>query len=98
MGFGGIILHGVYAYSRVAQQLLSRLGNSSPENFREIEAKFAGVVRPGDEVRTEVWRVRELGKGWTEFWWRASVVETGKACLTDGRAVIRAEREAAARL
>lgn len=89
MGFGGIIMHGVYAYNCIAHDLLKELGQSEPANFREFQAKFAGVVRPGDHIKTQVWRLGADPDGWEEIRWVATVLETGKLCLSDGRAVIR---------
>jgi len=93
MGFGGIILHGVYAYNCIAHDLLRFLGGSKAENLREIEAKFAGIVRPGDKIAVEVWKVKAHGNGLDEFWWRAVVTNTGKPCLTDGRAIMRVSNQ-----
>lgn len=61
MAFGGIILHGVYAYNCIAHKLLQDLGGSDAANLREFEAKFASVVRPGDQIRTCVGNEAEGG-------------------------------------
>lgn len=89
MGFGGIIVHGVYAYSHIAHDLVQELGNSKPESLKEFRAKFAGPVRPGDTIETSLWRRGAQKDGWQEIQWIAKVVETGKVCLSDGIAVIR---------
>ena len=89
LGYGGIILHGVYAYSCVAHELLRVIGGSDPANFREFHARFAGPVRPSDNIIVEVWSMYRDAEGWEELRWRATVVQTGRACLTDGRALIR---------
>lgn len=89
LGFGGLIVHGVYAYNCIAHDLLKELGQSNPENLREFQAKFAGPVRPEDEIQTQVWRTAPDTDGWEEVRWIAKVVNTGKVCLSDGKAVIR---------
>jgi peroxisomal enoyl-CoA hydratase 2 len=91
MGYGGIILHGVYAYNRVAHQLLRELGQSQPENIKEFEAKFSGPVKPGDRIHVDLWRLGVDSNGWEEILWTAKVEESGKFCMSDGRAMIRVE-------
>lgn len=90
MGYGGIIMHGVYTYNRIAHDLLRELGRSDAANFREFQAKFAGPVKPDEAVHTDFWRMgKPDGDGWQEIRWAAQVVSTGRKCLSDGRAVIR---------
>jgi peroxisomal enoyl-CoA hydratase 2 len=90
MGFGGIILHGVYAYNRIMHDLLREYGKSDPANIKEFSARFSGVVRPGDQIQTDIWRIGVVdANGWEELRWTALVVGTGKVCLSDGRAVVR---------
>lgn len=87
MGYGGIIMHGVYAYNCVAHDLLKELGHSDPTNMREFQAKFTGAVKPGDWIQVDVWRMGPDGNGWEEIRFVARVVSTGKVCLGDGRAL-----------
>lgn len=89
MGFGGIIVHGVYAYSRVAHDLVQALGGSDPGNIKQFQAKFSGPVRLGDEIQTSLWRTGSKIDGWQEIRWVAKVVGTDRVCLSDGMAVIR---------
>ena len=89
MGYGGIIMHGVYAYNRIAHDLVRRLGAGEAASFREMSARFAGPVKPGDRVEVEVWKVGSTADGCDELRWRAVVAGTGKPCLADGRAVMR---------
>ena len=89
LGYGGIILHGVYAYSCIAHELLREIGSSLPENLRDFEARFAGPVKPNDTIVVEVWTVHRDAVEWEELRWRARVQQTGRSCLTDGRACIR---------
>lgn len=89
MGYGGIINHGVYAYNLIAHELVRRLGQSSPASLAEMSARFAGPVKPGDKVIVDVWSVGPESGGHRELRWNARVEGTGKACLTEGRAVMR---------
>ncbi|KAJ4252787.1 hypothetical protein NW762_010693 [Fusarium torreyae] len=94
MGFGGIITHGVFTYNRVAHGLVQSYGNSNPGNLRKFQAKFTDTVKPEDDVRIEVWRARPDQDGWEEIIWVATVVGTGKMCLSDGKAEIRTAEQA----
>lgn len=89
MGYGGIIMHGVYAYNRIAHDFVRKLGGGDPSSFREMSARFAGPVKPGDKVRVELWKVGTTQDGYEDMRWTAVVVGTERACLTDGRAEIR---------
>lgn len=85
-------MHGVYAYNRIAHDIVRKLGDGSGSSLREISARFAGPVKPGDEVKVDLWKVGATTQdGYDEIWWRAEVVGAGKACLTDGRALIKPE-------
>lgn len=89
MGYGGIIMHGVYAYNSIAHEFVRALGGGDPASLREMSAKFAGPVRPGDSVKVELWKVGAMGDGWEDMRWVAEVGEKGNKCLTDGRAQIK---------
>lgn len=90
IGHGGIILHGVYAYNCVAHDLLRKLGQSDPSRMKEFQAKFVGVVKPGDTLQTSFWRVGAAKDGWEEILFVTKVVSSGyKVCLSEGKAVIR---------
>ncbi|KFH48036.1 Enoyl-CoA hydratase 2, peroxisomal-like protein [Hapsidospora chrysogenum ATCC 11550] len=96
MGYGGIIMHGVYAYNRIAHEIVRELGAGDPASLREMSARFAGPVKPGDRVRVELWKTAGGGvdaeDGWMDVRWAATVDATGRACLTGGRAVVRAPK------
>lgn len=90
MGFGGIIIHGVYAYNRVAHDLLHELGQSDASNIREFQAKFAGIVKPGDHLQTAFFKLNQKDGEWQEIRFVSRCVNReGKMCLSDGRALIR---------
>ena len=93
MGFGGIIIHGVYAYNRVAHDLLRELGQSNASNIREFRAKFAGVVKPGDHLQTYFWRIDLADSEWQEVRFNTRCANRDdKLCLSEGRALIRTRR------
>lgn len=89
-------MHGVYAYNRIAHEIVRELGAGDPASLREMSARFAGPVKPGDRVRVELWKTAGGGgdaeDGWMDIRWAATVDATGRACLTGGRAVVRAPK------
>lgn len=91
MGFGGIIMHGVFAYSGVAHEMVRRLTGGAADGLRLISARFSGPVKPGDTVHVEVWAAGPAagGGGFEDVRWTAQVVGADRLCLTDGRAEIR---------
>jgi acyl dehydratase len=56
MGFAGPILHGLATYGLVALALTRELLDGDPTRLTGLEVRFAGVVLPGDTLRTSVWR------------------------------------------
>lgn len=88
MGYGGLINHGVYAYQLIAHEIVSRFGEGKAASLRVISARFAGPVKPGDEIDVELWRIQSPSDQTTEIRWTAKVVETDRVCLSDGLAVI----------
>lgn len=84
MGYGGIINHGVYAYQLIAHEIVRRLVECKAASLKEISARFAGPVKPNDEVQVDIWRVSGQG----EIRWTAKVLGTGRVCLSDGMAVV----------
>ncbi len=89
MGFGGIIIHGLYSFNSTAHGLLKQLGGSNPANIKEYQARFASPVRPGDKLVTSVWRTGEYQGDFEEVRFEVKVASSGKACLTNGRALIK---------
>lgn len=67
-GFPAPILHGLATYGIVGKALVDELLDG-PEQLRSFAAKFAGVVYPGETLRTEVW---QDGDRWLA---RSTVVE-----------------------
>ncbi|RDH24586.1 trimethyllysine dioxygenase TmlH [Aspergillus niger ATCC 13496] len=67
MGFGGAIVHGLFSWNSAAHGILRELGGSDPKNLKEIQARFASPVIPGDKLITEIWRTGSLQDGYEEI-------------------------------
>lgn len=50
------ILHGLASFGIVAKGLVDHLLDGDPTRLRRLEVRFAGVVHPGETLRTRVWR------------------------------------------
>ncbi|KAI1265927.1 Thioesterase/thiol ester dehydrase-isomerase [Xylariaceae sp. FL1019] len=88
MGFGGVIMHGLYSWNWAAHGLLQKLGGSDPANMKEYQARFAAPVIPGDKLVASVWRTGEMKGDFEEI--RFSVKVAGKKqVLSNGRALMK---------
>lgn len=85
MGFGGVIIHGLFSWNWACHGLLQHLGGSDPANIKEYQARFAAPVKPGDKLVTSVWRTGEIKDGWEEVRFNVQVAG-GKVVLSNGRA------------
>ena len=86
MGFGGVIIHGLFSWNASAVLLLRMLGDSDPANIKAFAARFASPVRPGDVLVVQMWRMGNVDKdGWEDVRFVTSV-KGGKVCLSNGRA------------
>lgn len=90
MGFGGVIIHGLYSWNWAAHGLLQHLGGSNPANLREYQARFASPVRPGDKLVTSAWRTGHKEGEWEEVRFEVKI-DGGKVCLSNGRALMKCE-------
>ncbi|KAI6783696.1 Peroxisomal multifunctional enzyme type-like protein [Emericellopsis cladophorae] len=97
MGFGGAIMHGLYSWNTTSHLLLKKLGGGDPSNIKEYQARFASPVKPGDKLVTQVWRTGEKKGDFEEIRF-VTQVDGGKACLTNGRALIRVVAESKSKL
>jgi peroxisomal enoyl-CoA hydratase 2 len=88
MGFGGVIIHGLYSFNWAAHGLLKHLGASDPANIKEYQARFASPVRPGDKLVLSAWRTGEKKAEWEEVRFEVKV-EGAKVCLSNGRALMK---------
>ncbi|KAK7752729.1 hypothetical protein SLS62_005281 [Diatrype stigma] len=98
MGFGGVIIHGLYSFNTTCHGLLQKLGGSDPANIREFQARFASPVKPGDKLVTSAWRTGETKEGGWEEVRFVTKVAGGKVCLSNGRALIKVVGEAKSKL
>ncbi|WP_018255537.1 MaoC/PaaZ C-terminal domain-containing protein [Salinispora mooreana] len=55
-GFPRPILHGLCTYGIVAKAAVDTLLDGDPDRVAGYQARFAGVVFPGETLRTEMWR------------------------------------------
>jgi acyl dehydratase len=90
MGFGGVIIHGLYSWNWAAHGLLQHLGGSNPANLREYQARFASPVRPGDKLVTSVWRTGNKEGEWEEVRFEVQI-DGGKVVLSNGRVLMKCE-------
>ncbi|KAK0663764.1 Peroxisomal hydratase-dehydrogenase-epimerase [Lasiodiplodia hormozganensis] len=100
MGFGGVIMHGLYSWNSTAHGVLKRFGGSDPKNIKEFAARFASPVRPGDTLVTEMWRVGQAEghpAGWEQIRFVTKVEQSGKVVLSNGRAVVKVSGDGAAK-
>ncbi|KAL4789166.1 HotDog domain-containing protein [Aspergillus venezuelensis] len=88
MGFGGIIIHGLYSWNSTAHQILEAFGGSDPASFREFQARFASPVKPGDRLITEGWKTGHLEGEYEEIRF-VTKNQDGKVVLSNGRALIK---------
>ncbi|KAL2835428.1 HotDog domain-containing protein [Aspergillus pseudoustus] len=91
MGFGGVIIHGLYSWNATAHVVLEAFGGSDPANFREFQARFASPVRPGDKLITELWRTGDAVDGFDEVRF-VTKNQKGQVVLSNGRALIKAPK------
>ncbi|KAK4156918.1 HotDog domain-containing protein [Chaetomidium leptoderma] len=83
MGFGGVIIHGLYSWNWAAHGLLEHLGGSDPANLKEYQARFASPVRPGDKLVASAWRTGQKQGEWEEVRFEVKI-EGGKRRSYDG--------------
>lgn len=69
------ILHGLAFFGISGKHIFQKYGA-----FSSIKVRFAGIVIPGQTLRTEMWK-----EGQTIIF-QTSVVETGKLCLSQAGA------------
>jgi acyl dehydratase len=55
-GFARPILHGLCSYGMVCKSLVDHLLDGDPTQVASFSARFAGVVYPGETLRTRAWR------------------------------------------
>lgn len=80
-GIDAPILHGLATFGIVAKVIVDLTADGDTTRLTGIEARFAGMVRPGQDIAVEVWRDGD------DILFRASVA--GNIALERGRATIR---------
>ncbi|KAI9796112.1 MAG: bifunctional hydroxyacyl-CoA dehydrogenase/enoyl-CoA hydratase fox2 [Candelina submexicana] len=80
-GFKTPILHGLCFFGISGKHVFQKYGA-----FKNIKVRFAGVVLPGQTLRTEMWK--EGGK----VVFQTKVVETGKLCIAGAGAELMGEK------
>jgi acyl dehydratase len=78
-GYERPFMHGLCTYGIVGRSLLQALCQGDATRLRSIEARFSGIVEPGDTLRIDIWS-KEPGEASFEV-----ATERGPA-LTQGRA------------
>lgn len=89
MGFGGIIIHGLFSWNSACHGILRELGGSNPDNIKEFQARFASPVRPGDKLTTEIWRMGNVQADGFEEIRFTTKNQTGKVVLSNGRCLLK---------
>ena len=80
-GFDQPILHGLASYGIVAKTVVDRVLDGDASRLSGLSARFAGVLRPGQTMRTEMWHSGD------EVFLRATCPELdGAPVLTHARA------------
>jgi acyl dehydratase len=54
-GFDAPILHGLCTYGVVAKAVTDAVADGDPHRVRSWSARFAGIVLPGETLRTRIW-------------------------------------------
>ncbi|PGH13040.1 hypothetical protein AJ79_03877 [Helicocarpus griseus UAMH5409] len=94
LGYGGIIMHGLFSWNVAAQTVLSRFGKNEAKNLRDFEARFAAPVKPGDKLDILMWDMGlsekvDIGRGSDRLREIRFVVKVGETVvLSDGRALL----------
>ena len=89
MGFGGLILHGLFTYSSACHGLLRSFCKSDASRLKEFQARFASPVRPTDKLVTEMWRMGVID-GAEEVRFR-TINQKRRVVLSNGRALLSRE-------
>ncbi|KAG9323052.1 hypothetical protein KVV02_004604 [Mortierella alpina] len=55
-GFEVPILHGLCTFGIAGKHIFNTYCNNDPKNFKNIKARFAKTVNPGDTLETSMWR------------------------------------------
>lgn len=82
-GFDRPILHGLCTFGHVGRAVLHTCGGGDPARLKDFEARFSGVVFPGETIVTEIW---EESSG--RFIVRVRTAERGEPVISNAAATI----------
>jgi acyl dehydratase len=80
VGFERPILHGLCTYGIVGRIAFETFANGDPNQFRSMEARFAGIVYPGETLVSSFWLDEDDGLRFV-----TRVAERDTVVLDDGR-------------
>lgn len=81
-GFDLPILHGLAFFGIACKHVLQKFGR-----YTDVKVRFAGVVIPGQTLKTEMWKEGNM------VIFQTTVVETGKLCIAGAGATLFTEGE-----
>ena len=74
----------------IAHEVAKVIGDGQPDSLREVSAKFAGPVKPGDMLTVSLWKTGKVDTdGYEVLSWVSRVDGQAKPCLTEGRVHVR---------
>ena len=85
-GFKIPILHGLCTFGISGKHVLQKFGM-----FKNVKARFAGTVVPGQTLKTEMWKSSAGGRQIVVF--QTRVVETGRLCIDGAGAELLSDAE-----
>jgi acyl dehydratase len=81
-GYDRPILHGAATFGIAAHAVVRAAAGYDPARLKSIEARFSRPVFPGETIRTELWRDRDIS-------FRCRVIGRDEIVLTNGLARLR---------
>jgi acyl dehydratase len=81
-GFARPVLHGLCTYGFACRAVLRSMCNLDPARITEFDARFSGVMFPGETLRFELWKDGNVVS------FRARCIERDSIILDNGRAVL----------
>ena len=82
-GFDRPILHGLCTFGHVGRAVLHSVCGGDPARLKDFEARFSGVVFPGETIVTDIWQ-ESSGR----YLVRASTAERGEPVISNAAATV----------